>query len=162
MSRRAVMYIRTSSETQGEKSSPVEQEVDCRRLAQEKGLHVIHVYRDVEKYRVGNRLVEPSGSRSDRPGLLAMLKDASNDEFDVILTWREDRLYRGIRAMLTVLETIQDYKIEILLAKETFDPKIAPIRAWVAQMELDGMKERVEMGVEARLKAGTANTGQDR
>ena len=162
MSRRAVMYIRTSSETQGEKSSPVEQEVDCRRLAQEKGLHVIHVYRDVEKYRVGNRLVEPSGSRSDRPGLLAMLKDASNDEFDVILTWREDRLYRGIRAMLIVLETIQDYQINILLAKENFDPKIAPIRAWVAQMELDGMKERVEMGVEARLKAGTANTGQDR
>jgi len=64
--------------------------------------------------------------------------------------------------MLTVLETVQDYKIKILLAKETFDPKIAPIRAWVAQMELDGMKERMEMGVIARLKAGKANTGQDR
>ena len=51
--------------------------------------------------------------------------------------------------MLTVLEIIQDYKIEILLAKETFDAKIAPIRAWVAQMELDSMKERMEMGVKA-------------
>jgi len=29
-------------------------------------------------------------------------------------------------------------------------------------MELDGMKERMEMGVKARLKAGKANTGQDR
>jgi hypothetical protein len=48
------------------------------------------------------------------------------------------------------------------LAKETFDSNIAPIRAWVAQMELDGMKERMEMGVKARLKAGKANTGQDR
>ena len=66
-----------------------------------------------------------------------MLKDATRDEFDVILAWREDRLYRGIRAMLIVLETIQDYKIEILLAKETFDTKIAHIRAWVVQMELD-------------------------
>ena len=35
MTRRAVIYIRTSSETQGEKSSPIEQEADCRRLAQE-------------------------------------------------------------------------------------------------------------------------------
>jgi site-specific DNA recombinase len=162
MSRRAIIYIRTSSETQGERSSPVEQESDCRHLAQEKGLQVVRIYHDVEKYRIGNKLVEPSGSRSDRPGLLAMLKDATRDEFDVILAWREDRLYRGIRAMLTVLEIVQDYKIEILLAKDNFDPKIAPIRAWVAQMELDGMKERMEMGVIARLKAGKANTGQDR
>lgn len=90
---------------------------------------MVHVYKDVEKYRVGNRLVEPSGSRSDRPALQSMLKDAARDKFDVILAWREDGLYRGIRAMLTVLETVQDYKINILLAKETFDPKIAPIRA---------------------------------
>jgi hypothetical protein len=60
------------------------------------------------------------------------------------------------------LETVQDYKIEILLAKDNFDPKIAPVRAWAAQMELDGMKERLGMGVKARLKAGKANTGQDR
>src|SRR5512138_2418468 len=162
MARRAVIYIRTSSETQGEKSSPVEQEADCRYLAQENGLTVVQVYRDVEKYRVGNKLVEPSGSRSDRPGLLAMLKDASRDEFDVTLAWREDRLYRGLRSMLTVLETIQEYKIEVLLAKENFDPTITPVRAWAAQMELDGMKERMGMGVKARLKAGKANTGQDR
>jgi DNA invertase Pin-like site-specific DNA recombinase len=111
---------------------------------------------------VGNKLVEPSGSRSDRPGLLAMLSDAAKNEFDVILAWREDRLYRGIRAMLTVLETVQDYKIEILLSNENFDSKIAPLRAWVAQMELDGMKERMEMGVIARLRVGKANTGQNR
>jgi len=162
MIHKAAIYVRTSSEAQGISSSPVEQETDCRRLADEKGLQVVRVYRDVEKYRVGNKLLEPSGSRSDRPGLMAMLKDAARDEFDVILAWREDRLYRGIRAMLMVLEIVQDYQIEILLAKENFDPKIAPIRAWVAQMELDGMKERMTMGVIARLKAGKANTGQDR
>ena len=161
MTRRAVIYIRTSSETQGENSSPVEQEAECLHLAQEKGLSVVRVYRDVEKYRVGNKLVEPSGTRSDRPGLLAMLNDATKDEFDVILAWREDRLYRGLRSMLTVLETVQDYKIEIMLAKENFDPKITPVRAWAAQIELDGMKERLGMGVKARLKAGKANTGQD-
>ena len=41
-----------------------------------------------------------------------MLKDATKDKFDVILAWREDRLYRGLRSMLTVMETVQDYKIE--------------------------------------------------
>jgi site-specific DNA recombinase len=123
---------------------------------------VVSVYRDIEKYRVRTKLVEPSGTRSDRPGLLAMLDDAARNEFDVILAWREDRLYRGMRSMLLVLETIQEHRITVMLARETFDPKIAPLRAWVAQMELDGMKERMSMGVKARLRAGKANTGQDR
>ena len=91
-----------------------------------------------------------------------MLNDAARGEFDIILAWHEDRLYRGMRSMLLVLETIQEHKITVMLARETFDPKIAPLRAWVAQMELDGMKERMTMGVKARLKAGKANTGQDR
>ena len=111
---------------------------------------------------MGNRLVEPSGTRYDRPGLLAMVRDAKQGKFDIILAWKEDRLYRGMRAMLLVLETIQENKISIQLAKENFDPKIAPLRAWIAQMELDGTKERLDMGVKARLKAGKANTGQDR
>jgi len=162
VSQKAAIYIRTSSEAQGEKASPSEQENDCRLLAKEKGLVVIRVYQDIEKYRVKNKLVEPSGLRTDRPGLLAMLKDAANGEFDVILAWREDRLYRGLRSMLLVLEAIELYKISIILAKETFDPKIAPIRAWAAQMELESMQERMTMGVLARLKAGKANTGQDR
>ena len=46
-----------------------------------------------------------------------MLKDATGDEFDVILAWHEERLYRGLRSKLTVLEIAQDYKIEMLLAK---------------------------------------------
>ena len=66
MSGRAAIYIRRSSDTQGGKSSTGEQEVDCQTLARQEELQVVDVYRDVEKYRVGNRLVEPSGSRSDR------------------------------------------------------------------------------------------------
>jgi DNA invertase Pin-like site-specific DNA recombinase len=31
-------------------------------------------------------------------------------------------------------------------------------QGWVAQMELDGMKERMTMGVKARLRSGKANT----
>jgi len=43
--------------------------------------------------------------------------------------------------MLLVLETIQEHKVSVLFARETFDLKIAPLRAWAAQMELDGMKD---------------------
>lgn len=162
MTKRAVIYVRTSTEHQGEKSSPSEQEADCRKLAAEQGLTVVNVYRDIERYRIKNKWVEPSGTRHDRPGLLAMLSDAEQGYFDVILAWREDRLYRGMRAMLMVIETAQTHKITLMLARETFDPKMAPLKAWVAQMELDGIRERMTMGIKARLRAGKANAGRDR
>ena len=64
--------------------------------------------------------------------------------------------------MLLVLETIQEQNLQILLARETFDPELTHLKAWVAHMELEGMRERMTMGVKARLRAGKANTGQDR
>ncbi len=122
---KAAIYIRTSSEAQGERASPAEQENDCQLLAKENGLIVVHVYRDIEKYRIKNKLVEPSGLRSDRPGLLAMLEGASRRNFDVIIAWREDRLYRGLRSMLMVLEVIKRYKLSVMLCwrKKLLTPK---------------------------------------
>lgn len=161
VAKRAAIYVRTSSEHQGEKASPDEQEADCRRLAEQHGLSVVKVYRDIERYRVKTRLVEPSATRIDRPGLVAMLRDGAAAQFDVILAWKEDRLYRGLRPMLFVLEAIQEHRLEVMLACESFDAKMAPIKAWVAGMELESMKERMTMGVKARLRAGKANCGQD-
>jgi len=160
--KRAAIYVRTSSEQQGEKSSPEEQERDCRQLAEEQGLEVVGVFQDVTKYRVKKKLVEPSGTRVDRPGLLAMMAAAGRGEFDAIIAWKEDRLYRGLKAMLFVLEGVQEQRLEVLLARENFDARMAPVKAWVAGMELDNLKERMAMGVKARLRAGKANTGQDR
>jgi hypothetical protein len=50
--------------------------VIARRLAEQHGLNVVAVYPDIDPYRGGGRLVDPSGTRSDRPGLVAMLDDA--------------------------------------------------------------------------------------
>jgi len=158
----SAIYVRTSSEQQGEKASPDEQESECREVAEQNHLTVFKVYRDTEKYRIKGRLVDPSGTRVDRPKLLEMQEDAAAGRFGYIIAWREDRLYRSMRAMLTVLDTIQDNHIQVLLAREIFDPMMAPLKAWVAGMELKGMRERMSMGVKARLRNGKANTGQDR
>ena len=64
--------------------------------------------------------------------------------------------------MLLVLETIQQHHLTIMLSQETFDPATAPLKAWLAQVELENIKERMTMGVKARLRAGKANSGQDR
>ena len=57
--KRAAVYIRTSTELQGQKASPEMQEQDCRALAEREGLEVVHVFSDTERYRSGGRLVEP-------------------------------------------------------------------------------------------------------
>ncbi len=152
--KRAAIYVRTSSEQQGQKASPQEQEKDCRAYCTDRGYRVVKVYCDIERYRVGNKLVEPSGTRSDRPGFRQILADGAAGLFDVIVAWREDRLYRGLRPMLDVIDCIEAHKLDVELVKETFDRKMAPVKAWVGRMELDAKQERTEMGMAARLAQG--------
>ena len=157
--KRAAIYIRVSTEKQAEKASPQEQEKDCREYCERQGYVVAEVYRDTERYRVGRKMVEPSGTRNDRPQLRRMLADASTGTVDVIVAWREDRLYRGTRPMLDVLECIEANKKDVELVRETFDRKMAPIKAAIARMELDAIKERHSLGRAARMATGKACPG---
>ncbi len=154
--KKAGIYIRVSSERQSEGVSPHAQEADCREYCQSKGYDVVKVYADIEKYRSGKKLVEPSGTRADRPGLKAMLADARAGLFDVLIGWREDRLYRSYRPMLDVLDCIDETGIDIELVKETFDKRIAPVKAWAARMELDAKHDRYMMGIAGRFAKGKA------
>ncbi len=54
--------------------------------------------------------------------------------------------------MLTVFEIVHNYINIIMLVKENFDSNIAPIRAWVAQMELDNMKKKITMESKSGLE----------
>lgn len=165
--KRAAIYIRVSSEPQAktkggngqeaeEKESPKAQERDCRALAEKQGYTVVAVYADTQKYRVGNKMVEPSGTRADRPGLRQMLADARAGLFDVILAWREDRLYRSYRPMLDVLDCLEETGLDIELAKENFDKNLAPVKAWAARMELNAKHDRQMMGMAGRFEQGKA------
>jgi site-specific DNA recombinase len=157
MNKFAGIYIRTSTEAQGEKASPVEQESDCRKLAETMNLQVVKVYKDIERYRIGNKLVEPSGERSDRPALLEMISDALSGKIDTILAWKEDRLYRGVnKALLDISTLVTKNGINIFLVKENYDSKVAVVKAWAAQMELDAKSDRTRMGIKARLMQGKA------
>ncbi len=157
MSKRAAIYIRVSSERQAiDKISPDAQEADCKDYCAARSYVVVGVYRDIKKYKAGGKLVEPSGTRSDRPHLKQMLADARNDKFDVIVAWREDRLYRSYRPMLDVLDCMDETRVEIELVKETFDKRLAPVKAWAARMELDARQDRITMGIAGRLDSGRA------
>lgn len=153
--KRAGIYVRVSSEKQADKISPETQESDCRDLCERQGYVVVEVYSETEKYRVGRRMVEPSGTRSDRPQLQRMLADVDAGKLDVLVAWREDRLYRGAnRARAELSERVKAGAVTIELAKEIYDPTVAAVKAWAAGVELDAKHDRFMMGMAARLAHG--------
>jgi DNA invertase Pin-like site-specific DNA recombinase len=84
-----------------------------------------------------------------------MLNDADAGRFDVIIAWREDRLYRGVnRAMLEISERVKAGIISVELVKEHYDPAIAEVKAWAAGVELQAKRDRHTMGIAGRLAAG--------
>ena len=47
-----------------------------------------------------------SGSKENRPALDALLRDAKQRKFDVLVCWRLDRLGRNLRHLVTMLEEL--------------------------------------------------------
>lgn len=143
--KRAAIYARISLEQQADEDrvSIETQLADCEAHCQERGYIVVARYVDKEKYRVKGKLVQPSGQRKDRPQYVAMLKAASAGEFDVIVAWKEDRLYRGMYAAMPLSELLDDLgkQLDIELVKETFDQKILSIKAALGKTEREMLEQ---------------------
>lgn len=67
--KRAAIYARVSREEQAseDKASIPEQLSDLEELCESKGHEIIDRYIDDKRYRSKGRLVEPAGTRKDRP-----------------------------------------------------------------------------------------------
>ncbi|MCQ3980172.1 MAG: hypothetical protein DPW09_42700 [Anaerolineae bacterium] len=156
--KRAAIYARVSNEHQaGEDRDSIEaQLVDCEAYCQGRGYVVVVHYVDKERYRSKGKLVQPSGQRKDRPQYVAMLKAAQAREFDVIIAWKEDRLYRGMYVAMPFAEVLDemDKRLEVELVKDPFDRKMLGIKAALGKIEVDNIKERMDMGRCARLEKG--------
>ena len=102
MNQKAAIYVRVSRAYKegDERVTIAAQLADCEAYCQERGYLIVGRYIDKDKYRVKGALRNPSGERKDRPSYLSMLKAAHNFEFDIIVAWKEDRLYRGMYAAL--------------------------------------------------------------
>lgn len=89
---RAVGYVRVSSKEQGEGFSPNSQEEDIRGWAEENGVVLLKVFRDI-------------GEKSDtdvRPGLDALRSYITQEPVDYVVVWRRDRLARESTLMYTL------------------------------------------------------------
>ena len=164
MTKRAAIYVRVSSERQAgdDRVSPHAQLADCQEHAKKQGYKVVAEFSDIANYRSKGKLVNPSGTRKDRPGYVELLRMARDGEIDAIVAWKEDRLYRGLYAAMPLSEILDKKDLEIDLVRETFDLKMLGIKASIGKMEIDAIKERTAMGRMARLERGELPGGQTR
>ena len=75
--------------------------------AQERGLSE-YIARTPGLVRVGDYFDMETGTKTERPGLQALLAAAADGGFDLVLFYRTDRLSRSVLGFMEVLESLSD------------------------------------------------------
>ena len=101
-----------------------------------------------------------SGSKENRPALDALLRDAKQRKFDVLVCWRLDRLGRNLRHLVTMLEELTGVGIAFVSLGEGIDCTTPAgklqlhILAALAEFERGRIRERVMAGLQRARTQG--------
>jgi DNA invertase Pin-like site-specific DNA recombinase len=141
---RAALYIRVSSESQST-------ELQHRQLleyAERRGWQVEAIYEETI-----------TGTHGNRPRLKACLADAKLRKFDVLCVWKLDRFARSLQALLTDLQSLQDWGVQFCSMNDPLDltsssgKLMCSMIGAFAEFEASLIKSRVRAGIEnARAK----------
>lgn len=101
------IYCRISSDREGAGLGVQRQEQDCRKLAEERGWEVGHVY-------VDNDISAFSGRA--RPQYQQMLADVAAKKYVAIVAWHTDRLHRSTRELEDFIQVIGDVPVHTVRA----------------------------------------------
>src|SRR5262249_28236038 len=122
-----------------------------REFCERQGWHVVHEYVD-----------RATGKHSDREQFRKMFQDASQRQFDAVVTWALDRLSReGVAQTFEHLKTLLSYGVQYISFTEAHSRTTGPagelmiaIAAWIAQQERKRLSERVVARLEKARKQG--------
>lgn len=95
-----------------------------------------------------------SGSKVKRPELDKLLIAARNNEFDVIVIWKLDRLARSLKHLVSLVNEFKDLGIELISLTDGIDFTTAQGRlmfgifASLAEFERELIRERVKAGLD--------------
>ena len=103
---RVAIYARTSTSDKGQDIGLQTDELTA--LAVQRDWRVVEVYKDEGL----------SGSKTQRPGLDAMLADAQAGRFDVVVVFKLDRLGRSTSHLLHVLDLLKGWGVGFTSARD--------------------------------------------
>lgn len=108
---RCALYTRVSTQMQAEDEIPIEGQLEeCQKYAAAKGWQIVRFYSDAGF----------SGGTIDRPGFQEMYAAAKEKPrpFDIILTWRSNRLFRDVEARLAYSRMFRSAGVRIATLHE--------------------------------------------
>lgn len=107
-----------------------------------------------------------SGAKMDRPSLQDLIKDVKDHKIEIVLVYKLDRLSRSQKDTLMLIEDVfLANDCDFISISENFDTSTPLGRAMIgilavfAQLEREQIKERMNMGKEARAKSGKFKGG---
>jgi DNA invertase Pin-like site-specific DNA recombinase len=138
---KAAIYVRVSTADQHVES----QLYDLRELASRRSFEVVKIYQDCGI----------SGRRARRPGLDALMADARQHKFAVVLVAAFDRVARSTRHFLQVVDELDSLGIGFISRRERINTDdhnpmgrlFLTIIGSIAELEADLIRERVLAGM---------------
>jgi len=136
---KAAIYVRVSTTDQHVES----QLYDLRELATKHGFEVVKEFQDCGI----------SGRRARRPGLDALIADARQKKFSVVLVAAFDRVARSVKHFLQLMDEFDSLGIVFVSRRENVDTSGAMGRLFltligsIAELEADLIRERVLAGM---------------
>ena len=139
--RRVALYVRVSTDHQS-----VENQIrELKQVAGRRGWTVVETYQDAG--------ISGSKGRDKRPGLDAMLKDASRRRFDVVMAWAIDRLGRSLIDLLGTIQHLEAVGIDLYLDQQNIDTTtpagklLFQMTGAFAEFERSMIRQRVNAGL---------------
>jgi len=151
------IYLRISSDREGEEAGVTRQRDDCRALAKRRGWTDIEEYEDNDVYAY---------SAKKRPAYQRLLADIEAGKVKRIVAYRSDRLYRRLADLVQLTELVKEHRVKIATVASgdvdltTADGlMLANILGSVAQAESQRMGERIARQRLEEARAGKAHGG---
>jgi DNA invertase Pin-like site-specific DNA recombinase len=147
MMKRVAIYLRVSTSKQDAETQRRELEA----VAARSGWDVILVYQEA---------AVKSPGRGKRPRLDAMLKAVNDDWYDLVAVWSLDQLGRSLTDLLSILQTLQDKGVHLLLHQEGLDTSTTSGKSMLkmlgvfAAFERSILRERINAGLARARKKG--------
>ena len=154
-SRATAIYVRISSDPEGQRAGVQRQHDDCEALATSLGLTDLRVYEDNDRsaYKRTTR----------RPAFEQMIADVKAGEIGTVVIWAVDRLYRQVRDLEAIVPIFESAGVAIHAVKSgeidvsTADGRLhARLLGSVAQHESEKKSERIKRSAEQRARSGRA------
>lgn len=154
---KVAIYIRVSTKEQAESGYSIgEQETRLQKYCDAMQWQVYKVYCDPAY----------SGATLERPALSELLQDIQQGKIDAVLVWKLDRLSRSQKDTLYLIEDcFIKNDVAFISTLENFDTSTPFGRAMIgilsvfAQLEREQIKERMQLGLDARAKQGLWHGG---